>query len=94
MPGQMLQRHCRAFHGSQPSRSSDRRIGSNAQYILRRVRQTAGRWDRAKLVRGRGRYGHFVPEPRPEGDYDPASLAFREEMTRRRKEFIHAGATP
>ena len=27
------------------------------------------------LVRGRDRFGHFEPEPRPEADFAPAALA-------------------
>lgn len=92
-PGEMSLHHGRIFHGSQPNRSADRRIGFNAQYIAARVCQVVGRWDSATLVRGRDSFGHFAPEPRPAAEYDPACVAFQEEMAKRRKEFIYAGAT-
>jgi len=36
-PGEMSLHHGRVFHGSQPNRSADRRIGFNAQYIAARA---------------------------------------------------------
>ena len=53
LPARCRLHHGRIFHGSQPNRSADRRIGFNAQYIAARVRQVVGRWDSATLVRGR-----------------------------------------
>jgi hypothetical protein len=91
-PGEMSLHHGRVFHGSQPNRSADRRIGFNAQYIAARVRQVVGRWDSATLVRGRDSFGHFAPEPRPAAEYDPACVQFQQEMAKRRKEYIYAGA--
>ena len=90
-PGEMSLHHGRVFHGSQPNRSADRRIGFNAQYIAARVRQVVGRWDSATLVRGRDSFGHFAPEPRPAAEYDPACVQFQEDMAKRRKEYIYAG---
>jgi hypothetical protein len=86
--------HGRVFHGSQPNRSADRRIGFNAQYIAARVRQVVGRWDSATLVRGQDSPAHFVPEPRPTGEYDPVCVKFQEDMAKRRKEYIYAVAAP
>jgi ectoine hydroxylase-related dioxygenase (phytanoyl-CoA dioxygenase family) len=91
-PGEMSLHHGRIFHGSQPNRSADRRIGFNAQYIAARARQVVGRWDSATLVRGRDTHGHFAPEPRPVAEYDPACVGFQEEMAKRRKDYIYAGA--
>jgi len=93
-PGEMSLHHGRVFHGSQPNRSADRRIGFNAQYIAAGVRQVVGRWDSATLVRGRDSFGHFAPEPRPAAEYDPLCVAFQEEAAKRRKEYIYAGAEP
>lgn len=31
--------------------------------------------DSALLVRGKDKYGHFLPEPRPKADVDAAALA-------------------
>lgn len=94
MPGEMSLHHGRVFHGSQPNRSTDRRIGFNAQYVAPRVRQVVGRWDSATLVRGRDSFAHFAPEPRPLVEYDPAGVAFQEDMAKRRREYIYAGAAP
>jgi len=91
-PGEMSLHHGRIFHGSQPNRSADRRIGFNAQYIAARVSQVVGRWDSATLVRGQDRFVHFAAEPRPAAEYDPACVAFQEEMAKRRKDYIYAGA--
>ena len=90
--GEMSLHHGRIFHGSQPNRSTDRRIGFNAQYIATGVRQVVGQWDSATLVRGRDSFGHFAPEPRSAADYDPVCIQFREDMAKRRKEYIYAGA--
>jgi non-haem Fe2+, alpha-ketoglutarate-dependent halogenase len=91
-PGEMSLHHGCVFHGSQPNRSADRRIGFNAQYVATRVRQVVGRWDSATLVRGRDSFGHFAPEPRPAAEYDPTCVAFQEEMAKRRKEYIYGDA--
>jgi len=91
-PGEMSLHHGRVVHGSQPNRSGDRRIGFNAQYIAPTVRQTVGSWDSATLVRGHDPHGHFIPEPRPAAEYDAAAVAFQEEMARKRKAYIYAGA--
>lgn len=92
-PGEMSLHHGRVVHGSQPNRSADRRIGFNAQYIAPHVRQTVGAWDSATLVRGRDPHGHFAAEPRPTLEYEASAVAFQEEMARRRKAYIYAGAT-
>lgn len=92
-PGEMSLHHGRVVHGSQPNRSTDRRIGFNAQYIAPHVRQTVGAWDSATLVRGRDSFGHFAPEPRPMSEYEPAAVAFQEDTARKRKAYIYAGAT-
>lgn len=73
-PGEMSLHHVRAVHGSAPNHSGDRRIGFAIRYIPTRVHQRAGR-DFATLVRGRDIFRHFEPEPWPERDLDPVSMA-------------------
>src|SRR5204863_1101041 len=69
-PGEMSLHHVRLVHGSAPNPSGDRRIGFAIRYIPTRLRQLEGE-DSATLVRGRDRYSHFEPEPRPKTDMDP-----------------------
>lgn len=91
-PGEMSLHHGLVFHGSQPNRSGDRRIGFNAQYIQPQVRQTVGRHDSATLVRGHDGFGHFEAERRPEAEFEPAAMALRETLSKRRSEYLFAGA--
>jgi ectoine hydroxylase-related dioxygenase (phytanoyl-CoA dioxygenase family) len=91
-PGEMSLHHGQVFHGSQPNRSADRRIGFNAQYIAPQVRQTIGRHDSATLVRGHDAFGHFEDERRPDAEFEPAAVALREALSKRRAEYLYAGA--
>jgi chlorinating enzyme len=74
-PGQFSLHHERTAHGSQPNRSSTRRIGYALFYIPTYVRSTLGRRT-ALLVRGSDEYGNWDPDPTPRGDDDPAIDAF------------------
>ncbi|MBI1774593.1 MAG: phytanoyl-CoA dioxygenase family protein [Proteobacteria bacterium] len=74
-PGQMSLHHVKIAHGSGPNRAKDRRIGLVIRYVPAHVRQTQGEGDTAMLVRGKDRYGHFEPQPRPEGDFTEAGFA-------------------
>ena len=60
------------------------------RYIPTRIRQVAGTEDSATLVRGTDRYGHFLPEPRPRTDRDPACVAFHAAMQARTQAFLFA----
>ncbi|HXT79114.1 MAG TPA: phytanoyl-CoA dioxygenase family protein [Acetobacteraceae bacterium] len=79
--GEMSLHHVRLIHGSDPNPSGDRRIGFAIRYIPTYVRQVAGTHDSATLVRGVDRFGHFVPEQRPDADMSAAALAHHEEIT-------------
>ena len=79
--GEMSLHHVRLIHGSDPNPSGDRRIGFAIRYIPTCVRQVAGTHDSATLVRGVDRFGHFVPEQRPDADMSAAALAHHEEIT-------------
>lgn len=72
-PGEMSLHHIKLVHGSEPNRSSDRRIGLAIRYIPTHVRQTKTS-DSAMLVRGVDRHGYFAQEPRPKHDLDAAAL--------------------
>ena len=89
-PGEMSLHHGQVFHGSQPNRSADRRIGFNAQYIAPHVRQTVGRHDSAMLLRGHDGFGHFEDEPRPGAEFDPAAVALPAPQSTRRAQYKFA----
>lgn len=74
-PGEMSLHHVRIFHGSEPNRGRDRRVGYSIRYIPTYVRQTAGRTT-ALLVRGFDTHHHFEPEPIPRVAFEPAAVAF------------------
>ncbi len=90
-PGEMSLHHVRLVHGSGPNRSPDRRIGFAIRYIPTHVRQLNGR-DAASLVRGSDRFGHFDPEPRPQGDFDAAARAAHAAILARHTELLMRGS--
>ena len=82
-PGQISLHHVLIVHGSQPNRSSERRIGLALRYVTPQVKQEGGSRDSAALVRGTDRYGHFELEPRPERDMEPQLRGFHREILKR-----------
>lgn len=74
-PGEFSLHHTHLFHNSMPNLSGDRRIGLGISYIPAHCRCSSTQRLSAMLVRGEDRYGHFDPEPRPDGDATPAALA-------------------
>ncbi|TAK82290.1 MAG: phytanoyl-CoA dioxygenase family protein [Betaproteobacteria bacterium] len=89
-PGEMSLHHIKLVHGSDPNRTSDRRIGIALRYIPTHVRQTKVR-DSAMPVRGIDRYGHFDPEPRPHADLDDAALAAHADAVGRQVKALYQG---
>ena len=87
-PGQMSIHHGLAFHASPANRSEDRRIGFNMNLVQPSVRQVALEADSAMLLRGHDRYGHFLPEPRPDSDFCEAGLALQRKTSSRRGSMI------
>jgi len=82
-PGQISLHHTHVFHASDPNTGSDRRIGVGISYIPAHVMHTSPVRMTASLMRGRDRYHHFDPEPRPRAADDPAARAFHAEAMRR-----------
>ncbi len=74
-PGEVSFHHTMAMHSSGPNRSARRRIGIGISYIPAHVRHISPVRLSASLVRGRDRYGHFDPEPRPGPDGGDAAAA-------------------
>lgn len=89
-PGEMSLHHIKLVHGSEPNRSSDRRIGMAIRYIPTHVRQTKVR-DSAMLVRGVDSYKNFDPEPRPHADVDEAALAAHHDAMDRQVRALYQG---
>ena len=73
--GQVSLHHTHIVHASDRNRTNERRIGIGVSYIPPRCRLVNDARVSAALVRGRDAYGHFDLEPRPKGDFDPASKA-------------------
>ncbi len=78
-PGEMSV-HGRIVHGSRRNRSARRRVGYAAMYIPPQVEMGVGSLTSASLVRGEDRYGHYVLEPEPACDFDPAAVAVYEKQ--------------
>ena len=91
-PGEMSLHHVRLVHGSPPNPSADRRIGFAIRYVPTTVAQIAGE-DSATLVRGVDEHHHFVPEPRPSVDMDPAFVALHKQITERSAQILYRGTS-
>ena len=88
--GEMSLHHIKLVHGSEPNRTSDRRIGLAIRYIPTYVKQTKVR-DAAMLVRGVDKYHHFDYEARPHADMDEAALATHAESMNRQIKALYQG---
>ena len=82
-PGEMSVHDFNIAHGSGPNPGDKRRVGFAIRYISPALRQTAGPAMSACVARGVDDYHHFDPEPRPTRDFDPITLAFRDELLER-----------
>jgi len=91
-PGEMSLHHVLLFHGSEPNRSAQPRVGFAIRYAPTHVRQLAPIRDSALLVRGRDDYGHFDPEQPPEADLHPAAVARHGAIIDRQLRILYAGA--
>ena len=90
-PGQASLHHVLLFHGSEPNRSDDRRIGLAVRYIPTHLKQAVGQRDWATLVRGKDTYGHFQPEHVPKKDLEPEALAFHKAVTEEQLRVLYRG---
>ena len=88
--GEMSLHHIKLVHGSEPNRTSDRRIGLAIRYIPTYVKQTKVR-DAAMLVRGVDKYHNFDYEPRPTADMDALALAAHADSVARQVKALYAG---
>ena len=91
-PGQISLHHVRTVHSSTPNRSDDRRIGLALQsFIAASVKQTLGE-DYALSVRGQDPFQHFLRARRPQSDYEPEGIAFREAANQRLSDILYHGS--
>ena len=90
-PGQASLHHVLLFHGSEPNRSDDRRIGLAIRYIPTRLRQAVGQRDWATLVRGKDVYRNFEPAHVPKRDLEPEALAFHHMVSEEQVKVLYRG---
>ena len=90
-PGQASLHHVLLFHGSEPNRSNDRRIGLAIRYIPTHLKQAVGQKDWATLVRGKDTYGHFLPEYVPKRDLEPEALAHHKAVSEEQVRVLYRG---
>jgi ectoine hydroxylase-related dioxygenase (phytanoyl-CoA dioxygenase family) len=88
--GEISLHHVKLVHGSEPNRTSDRRIGLAIRYIPTHVRQLVGK-DSATLVRGVDRFAHFEHEPRPTADLAPDFVALHKRIAERNAKILYRG---
>ncbi len=91
-PGQMSLHHVLLFHGSEPNRSDQPRIGFAIRYVPTSIRQRSPSRDSALLVRGSDAYGHFDAETSPRVDCDPEAVACHASAIDRQLRILYEGA--
>lgn len=90
-PGQASLHHVLLFHGSEPNRSDDRRIGLAIRYIPTHLKQAVGQRDWATLVRGKDDHRNFDPEYVPTRELEPEALAFHKAVTEEQVRVLYRG---
>jgi len=90
-PGQASLHHVLLFHGSEPNRSDERRIGLAIRYIPTHLKQAVGSRDWATLVRGEDTYHNFEPAHVPKRDLEPEALAFHKMVSEEQVKVLYRG---
>ena len=90
-PGQASLHHVLLFHGSEPNRSDERRIGLAIRYIPTHLKQAVGSRDWATLVRGKDSYHHFEPAHVPKRDLEPEALEFHKMVSEEQVRVLYRG---
>jgi len=90
-PGQASLHHVLLFHGSEPNRSDDRRIGLAVRYIPTRLKQAVGQrtgrlWCAARTIIITSR-----PEYVAETRLEPEALAFHKAVTEEQVRVLYRG---
>jgi chlorinating enzyme len=89
--GQASLHHVLLFHGSEPNRSDERRIGLAIRYIPTHLKQAVGARDWATLVRGKDTYGNFEPAHVPRRDLEPEALEFHRMVSEEQVRVLYRG---
>lgn len=89
--GQFSLHHGLLFHGSNPNRSGDRRIGMAIRYISAKSKNVGSARTNAVLVSGKDRYGNFDLISGPSGLFLPDEVAAAGRALKRRDAYILAG---
>ncbi len=95
-PGEMSFHHVMAVHGSGANTADHPRVGIGIRYIAGRVAHVEGFKESATLVRGKDHHGHYLLEPQPTRDFEPACVAFYEAIvdeSKRRRDTLAARAS-
>ena len=79
------------FHGSEPNRSDQRRIGLAIRYIPTHLKPAAGSRDWATLVRGKDAYRNFEPAYLPTRDLEPEALEFHRMVSEEQVRVLYRG---
>jgi len=79
------------FHGSEPNRSDERRIGLAIRYIPTHLKQAVGSRDWATLVRGEDTYHNFEPAHVLKRDLEPEALAFHKMVSEEQVKVLYRG---
>jgi non-heme Fe2+,alpha-ketoglutarate-dependent halogenase len=90
-PGQASLHHVLLFHGSEPNRSDERRIGLAVRYIPTHLKQAVGQRDWATLVRGKDSYRNFEPAHVPKRELEPEALAFHQMVSEEQVKVLYRG---
>ncbi len=91
-PGEMSLHNVLLFHGSEPNRTAEPRIGFAIRYMPTHVRQLSPFADSALLVRGRDDHGHFEHEQSPASDLHPDAVARHGAVIDRQLRILYAGS--
>ena len=91
-PGEFSLHHVLLFHGSEPNRASEPRIGFAIRYVPTHVYQRSGIRESATLVRGVDQFAHFDLEAPPEADMHPDAVARHGAIIDRQLKILYAGA--
>ena len=82
---------CGLVNSSAPNQSNDARIGYAIRYISTNVQSSYDK-DRALLVRGVDKFGHFDPDVEPDRGFSPAAFLNYIESNRLHMELLYQNA--
>ena len=91
-PGEMSLHHGRLFHGSDPNRSNDRRIGVAMRFIKPSMKQVGGQKSLATLAKGQDKFGNFELVEPPKEMLSPEAIALRQRALDISQTILYDGA--